>query len=161
MDAIGLATLESEMRQDARVMAEALRCALDRIKQPHPAGLEASAHHLHRFYNAFEQMGLRLAKAFENHIDGDAGWHSSVLNRLALEIPGVRPAEGGPGSCARQLPPPPPSCSSSPSWLTQPHSAHDGFPFTTKRRSDTKETGQQSGDRRDSPRWNAPPRRCR
>ncbi len=92
MDAVGLATLESEMRQDARVMADALHCALDRIEQPHPAGLEACAHHLHRFYNAFEQMGLRLAKAFENHIDGDSGWHSSVLNRLALEIPGVRPA---------------------------------------------------------------------
>lgn len=92
MDAIGLATLESEVRHDARVMAEALACAQDRISQPHPAGLEACAHHLHRFYNVFEQMGLRLAKAFENHIDDDAGWHSTVLNRLALDIPGVRPA---------------------------------------------------------------------
>lgn len=92
MDSVGLATLESEVRQDARVMAQALTCARDRISKPLPEGLEASAHHLHRFYNAFEQMGLRLAKAFENHIDDDRGWHSTVLNRLALEIRGVRPA---------------------------------------------------------------------
>jgi hypothetical protein len=82
MDSIGLATLEAEVRQDARVMSEALISAHDRIFQPHPAGLEACAHHLHRFYNAFEQMGLRLAKAFENHIDDDRGWHCSKMPGL-------------------------------------------------------------------------------
>jgi len=92
MDPVELATLESEVRDDLRVMRETLATARDRFEQPPPAGLEASAHYLHRFYNAFEQLGLRLAKAFENRIDDDAGWHSSVLHRLTLEIPGVRPA---------------------------------------------------------------------
>lgn len=46
MDAIGLATLESEVRQDARVMGQAVIAANDRISQPHAAGLEACARHL-------------------------------------------------------------------------------------------------------------------
>ena len=37
-------------------------------------------------------MGLRVAKAFENNIDDEQGWHSSLLNRLAIRITGVRPA---------------------------------------------------------------------
>jgi HepT-like protein len=37
-------------------------------------------------------MGLRVAKAFENNIDDEQGWHSSLLNRLAIQIEGVRPA---------------------------------------------------------------------
>ncbi len=92
MDAVGLTTLETEVRDDLRVMREALAAAQDRFRQPHPAGLEAAAHHLQRFYNAFEQTGLRLAQAFENHIGDASGWHSTILQRLALEIPGVRPA---------------------------------------------------------------------
>lgn len=92
MDRVGLATLESEIRQDLVVMTDALAAARDRLAQPPPAGLEACAHQLCRLYNAFDQMGLRISKAFENHIDDGAGWHSTVLNRLALEIPGVRPA---------------------------------------------------------------------
>ncbi|HNQ88299.1 MAG TPA: hypothetical protein PKM73_06780 [Verrucomicrobiota bacterium] len=43
-------------------------------------------------YNAIEQMGLRVAKAFENNIDDEQGWHSALLHRLTLEIAGVRPA---------------------------------------------------------------------
>jgi len=43
-------------------------------------------------FNAFEQMGLRVAKAFENNIDDDQGWHAAPLKRLALGIDGVRPA---------------------------------------------------------------------
>lgn len=92
MDRVGLATLESEVHQDLAVMNDALAAARDRLHQPPPAGLEACAHQLCRLYNAFEQMGLRISKAFENHIDDGAGWHSTVLNRMALDIPGVRPA---------------------------------------------------------------------
>ena len=91
MDRVGLATLESEIHQDLVVMKSSLTAARDRLTQPPPAGLEACAHQLCRLYNAFEQMGLRISKAFENHIDDGAGWHSTVLNRMTLDIPGVRP----------------------------------------------------------------------
>ncbi|MBM3882533.1 MAG: hypothetical protein FJ387_22890 [Verrucomicrobia bacterium] len=42
--------------------------------------------------NAFEQMGLRVAKVFENNFDDEQGRHSALLNRLAIRIEGVRPA---------------------------------------------------------------------
>jgi hypothetical protein len=43
-------------------------------------------------FNALEQMGLRVAKAFENNIDDAQGWHGALLRRLSLQIEGVRPA---------------------------------------------------------------------
>lgn len=92
MDAVGLATLDREMREDCRVIREAFRDACERIGHPGAIGAEACAHHLCRFYNAFEQMGLRVAKAFENHIDDEGGWHTTLLTRLTLEIEGIRPA---------------------------------------------------------------------
>jgi hypothetical protein len=36
-------------------------------------------------------MALRIAKAFENNIDDEEGWHMELIRRLSIEIPGVRP----------------------------------------------------------------------
>lgn len=46
---------------------------------------------LHNLYNAFEGYFMRVAKFFENDIDKQS-WHRDLLDRMALEIPGVRPA---------------------------------------------------------------------
>lgn len=46
---------------------------------------------LHNLYNAFEGYFFRVAKFFENNIDKQS-WHRDLLDRMALEIPGVRPA---------------------------------------------------------------------
>jgi len=46
---------------------------------------------LHNLYNAFEGYLLRVAKFFENNVDKQS-WHRDLLDRMALEIPGVRPA---------------------------------------------------------------------
>ena len=35
---------------------------------------------------------MRVAKAFENHIDDDRGWHVELLRRLSLSLPEIRPA---------------------------------------------------------------------
>jgi hypothetical protein len=45
----------------------------------------------HRLGSAAEQLGLRIAKAFENNIDDERGWHMELLRRLSLTIPGIRP----------------------------------------------------------------------
>jgi len=37
-------------------------------------------------------MGLRVAKACENNIDDEKGWHVELIRRLSLSIPEVRPA---------------------------------------------------------------------
>jgi len=46
---------------------------------------------LHNLYNAYEGYFLRVAKFFENNVDKKS-WHRDLLDRMALEIPGVRPA---------------------------------------------------------------------
>jgi len=91
MDGIALQTLLDEMRDDSRVIRNAFEKATDRYARGDEIALEASAHHLCRLYNAFEQMALRVAKAFENNIDDEQGWHSALLNRLAIGIEGIRP----------------------------------------------------------------------
>jgi hypothetical protein len=80
------------MLEDCRVSLDALRKAHERFDRKEEIGYEACAHQLCRMYNAVEQMGLRVAKAFENKIDDEQGWHSALLTRLAIRIEGVRPA---------------------------------------------------------------------
>jgi len=80
------------MLDDVRIALDAYRKAVDRHARGDEVGYEACAHHLSRMFNAFEQMALRIAKVFENNIDDEQGWHSALLKRLALAIPGVRPA---------------------------------------------------------------------
>ncbi len=92
MDAIALATLREEMLDDCRVANDAFRKAAERLARGDEIGREACAHHLSRMFNVLEQMGLRLAKAFENNIDDEQGWHMTLLRRLGLAIEGVRPA---------------------------------------------------------------------
>ncbi len=92
MDTLELQTLRSEMLDDARVVGDAYEKAIDRFGRSEPVGYEACAHQLCRLYNAVEQTGLRVAKAFENSIDDEKGWHSGLINRLAITVPGVRPA---------------------------------------------------------------------
>ena len=80
------------MLDDCRVVVEALAKAGRRFERNEEVAYEGCAHQLCRLFNAFEQMGLRVAKAFENSIDDEKGWHGALLNRLAIQIGGVRPA---------------------------------------------------------------------
>jgi hypothetical protein len=59
MDRVGLQTLHDEMRDDSRIMHDALAKAGDRLARGGEIAHEACAHQLCRLYNAFEQMGLR------------------------------------------------------------------------------------------------------
>ena len=92
MDRIGLETLREEMLDDSRILLNALSKARQRFERREEVAYEGCAHQLCRMYNAFEQMGLRVAKAFENHIDDERGWHTALLTRLSIAIGGVRPA---------------------------------------------------------------------
>jgi len=92
MDRIGIITLRAEVEDDVRVASEAAAFAADRLGQGGASGHESCAYQLVRFFNIIEQMGLRIAKAFENHIDEERGWHAELIHRLSIVIPGVRPA---------------------------------------------------------------------
>ncbi len=91
MDRLGITTLRAEVEDDVRVAAEAAVAARERISQTGPSGAESCAFQLVRFFNIVEQMGLRIAKAFENHIDDERGWHAEIIHRLSISVPGVRP----------------------------------------------------------------------
>jgi len=74
MDNLALQTLRDELLDDCRVTSDAFGKAASRFERREEVAYEGCAHHLCRLYNAFEQMGLRVAKAFENNIDDEQGW---------------------------------------------------------------------------------------
>jgi hypothetical protein len=92
MDELTLAVLKAEVAEDCRVLAGCAAAARQRLGKGTDPELEACAFQLARLYNIVEQMALRIAKAFENNIDDEHGWHMELLRRLSIEIPGVRPA---------------------------------------------------------------------
>jgi len=91
VDRLELRTLTSELNDDVRIATGALRLAQERQREGSAASLDSAAHHLSRFYNIVEQMGLRVTKAFENSVDDEKGCHTELIRRLTIGIPGVRP----------------------------------------------------------------------
>jgi hypothetical protein len=54
--------------------------------------LESIAYQIHNLYSAIEDL-LKLVAAYcENNITDTQQWHSALLKRMTLPIPGVRPA---------------------------------------------------------------------
>ena len=53
---------------------------------------ESLAYQFHNSYCAIEDLFKIVARFFENHIKSIAGNHIELLNRMTLEIEGVRPA---------------------------------------------------------------------
>jgi hypothetical protein len=92
MDRVGVTVLRREVAADCAVATEAFAQAEARVRDGAARDLEAAAFQLVRCYNALEQAALRVAKAFENQIEDDAGWHTEVMRRLTLDLPGIRPA---------------------------------------------------------------------
>ena len=91
MELLELQTLADELIEDHHVACRAYELAVRRFEAGSPADHDSSAHHLTRFYNVVEQMALRVAKAFENAVDDDKGWHTELIRRLSIPIAGVRP----------------------------------------------------------------------
>jgi hypothetical protein len=67
--------------------------AWDRIEAgaKDPRDWAALGYTIHAFYNTLENYFLRIGKFFENSLSRDA-WHRELLDRMSLEIPGLRPA---------------------------------------------------------------------
>ena len=54
---------------------------------------------LHHAYGAFESALARIARVFDTEPSG-ANWHRSLLETMAIEVPGVRPLVVGPRTLA-------------------------------------------------------------
>lgn len=46
---------------------------------------------IHNIYNSMENYFLRVSKFFENNLT-TGSWHKDLINRMALDIPEIRPA---------------------------------------------------------------------
>jgi hypothetical protein len=51
----------------------------------------ALAYTIHTIYGVMENYFLRISKFFENSLPGES-WHKTLVDRMALDIPEVRPA---------------------------------------------------------------------
>src|SRR5215470_13499400 len=60
--------------------------------QPFPeAVLFAVSYLLNGIYSCFEDQFLKTAKVFENRVENPASWHRELLERMQIEVEGVRP----------------------------------------------------------------------
>ena len=91
MDRVGLAILEQELKADAVVMAEAARLARERLEDEHAGHLSSCGYELNRFYNVLEKSFERLREAFENHFEKSGDYHERIIERVSLDLPGIRP----------------------------------------------------------------------
>ena len=92
MDPAGLTILLTELSADCAVVADAGRKAGLWLGQANPGHLEACAYELARAYNVLEKMLERICVAFENHFEKRGDYHEKLIQRLSLDLPGIRPA---------------------------------------------------------------------
>jgi hypothetical protein len=92
MDALGLAILERELAADAAILREASAAAALRLRERAGGFAEASAYELARFYTVIEKSFERVCLAFENHFDKRHDYHERLLQRMVIDLTGIRPA---------------------------------------------------------------------
>lgn len=92
MDALGLTILERELAADGLVLREASSAAALRLRERAGGFAEASAYELARYYTVLEKSFERVCLAFENHFDKRHDYHERLLQRMAIDLPGIRPA---------------------------------------------------------------------
>ena len=84
--------LHGDMTEIERLRAHNTR-AWDRIESGANDILDygALAYTIHTIYGVLENYFLRISKFFENSLPRES-WHKTLIERMALNIPGVRPA---------------------------------------------------------------------
>jgi hypothetical protein len=94
MDLNKLLILIPSIRQDLNAIAK----IYDELEH-HPLTPDAGtdtliviAYYLHNLYNAFENIFVNIAKAFENSLDDAGRWHTQLLERMRLDVMPLRPA---------------------------------------------------------------------
>jgi hypothetical protein len=88
-------TLVAELGADIALLDELAAKnadALTRVRAGATDELDYAAlgYTIHNIYSLVEGYAIRVAKTFENHIDGRT-WHQDLIRRMRLEIPGIRP----------------------------------------------------------------------
>jgi len=92
MDRIALQILEDGWAQDARVMQRAAATLQARLAESSEGRFAAAAYEINRIYNILEKAFERLCETFENHLEKKGRYHDSLIERVSLELTGIRPA---------------------------------------------------------------------
>ncbi|ETX03232.1 MAG: hypothetical protein ETSY1_00745 [Candidatus Entotheonella factor] len=95
MDSGALIILRTEIEAQMTLIHALYQRLDERVADLHPEHqvlMESAAYQLHNLYSAIENLLQLMAAHFENHISDTARWHTALLQRMSVEIPGVRPA---------------------------------------------------------------------
>lgn len=92
MDRIALQILEDGWAEDARVMAAAESTMRDRLAESSLGRHAAAAFEINRIYNILEKAFERLCETFENHLEKTGRYHEQLIERVCLDLRGIRPA---------------------------------------------------------------------
>ncbi len=84
--AVGFSRIEDCAHKNVR-----MKSRLDATETPDEFDYAVLGYTLYNLYNAFEAYFLRIAKFFENNLDA-VHWHKDLVERMRLEIPGLRAA---------------------------------------------------------------------
>ena len=96
VDANQLRVLKAEIQNDRK----AIRRIDESIRADSPVDVEMEppkivrsglALYLHHFYEAVEQVLVRVTKAFDHFSPTGETWHKDLLDEASLEIEGIRP----------------------------------------------------------------------
>ena len=92
MDRIALQILEDGWEQDARVMRRAAVTLESRLRESAESRWAAAAFEINRIYNILEKSFERLCETFENHLVKTGRYHDTLVERVTLDLKGIRPA---------------------------------------------------------------------
>jgi len=92
MDRIALQILEDGWEQDARGKRRAAETLAARLHESADSRWAAAAFEINRIYNILEKAFGRLCKTFENHLEKTGRYHDTLIERVTLDLKGIRPA---------------------------------------------------------------------
>jgi len=95
VDAVRRSLLEARVRSQWDIIEQVYATVEKRaaaLRPDEPALLEGLAYQLHNLYNAVEDLLKVVADVFENSLRDLPRWHTELLERMRLEIEGIRPA---------------------------------------------------------------------
>jgi hypothetical protein len=92
MDRIALQILEDGWEQDGRAMRRAVGILKDRLAESTDGRWAAAAFEINRIYNILEKAFERLCESFENHLEKTGRYHDTLIERVTLDLKGIRPA---------------------------------------------------------------------
>lgn len=84
-----IGSIRADLKTIARIYEELERHPL--TEDANRDRLIIVAYYLHNLYNAFENIFLNIATAFENSMDDVQRWHTQLLERMRLDVMPLRP----------------------------------------------------------------------